>query len=550
MAQKKKHWLLVLLLIPILLSIWFLIRPHGAQPHQVLESKKAMPRGRPGPKWRDHIPGQERSPDYVPLAQVLVPVEEQGQGYWLAGKVTDEKGSPLPGATVSLLPAETADPPSFIAMSSIAADWKWPAPLASATSDAAGHYEISSDTPIQNRVIVRSDGFATVEDHLVQGPGTVIRNYRMWPAQACIEGSILDGASKGVPRAFVYARMRNLIPYSWNGSTLLGSFQYTDASGKFTLRDLPEGDARLAFALRGFVREQKELNLKAGPCAHIDFRLQAADTISFLLKNWRAYPIPNPRVETEFAAWTDEHGMVSIAAPQGNGPFQCIIGAPDYQTKEVRIDPSAPPTSIFLDYADYLRGKVLDEANRPISGVRVTADGTPLSSDYAPISSVGPEGGIGTRVRSNGSTETDSDGTFSLRLPFPPARSVTASKPGYKTERRQFEEGKYQPTWVEIHLSSAQAGIFGKVIDESGNPVQRFRIGIGARGWSSGSQNFDTEDGRFLVSDLPEGTYTIRVTSPLILDREFRIDDLKLRNGFFYGPMLVSLKTPRPIPKK
>jgi len=268
--------------------------------------------------------------------------------------------------------------------------------------------------------------------------------------------------------------------------------------------------------------------------------------ISFLVKNRRSFPIPNPRVETDFAFWTDEHGTVSIAAPQGHAPFQCNIGAPDYQTKEIRIDPNTPPTTVFLDYAHRLRGKVLDEAGRPLSGVLVAADGTPLPSDYG--TALGER--IGKRVRSHGRTQTDSDGMFSLPLPFPPAIAVIARKPGYKTEFKQFEEGKLQ-TWVEIHMSPAEAGIFGRVTDESGNPVQRFRIVIYGTGYLPGhAQNFDTEDGGFLIPDLPDGTYSIRASSPLIPDREFRIDRLTLRNRFFYGPIVVPLTITKAIIKK
>jgi len=551
MEQKKKRWLFVLLLVPILLSIWFLIQRHGVQRSQPQESRKVAPRGRPGSKWRNRLSGQNGRPDYVPLAQMLLPEAEQGQGHWLTGKVADEKGSPLPGATVSLLSGETGDRLSNIAMNSTPADWKWPTPLASAIADATGHYEINSDTPIQNRVIVQKEGFAAIDDPLVQGPETVVRNYRMWPAPSCIEGNIFDNASRPLSGAFVSAGPQSLARYFWNGSTILGNFQFTDGSGKFNLSSLPEGDSRIAASFRGFVHEQKEINLKAGPCAHVDFRLQAADMISFLVKNWRAYPIPNPRVETEFAVWTDEHGMVRIAAPVDSDPFQCVISAQGYQTKEVKIDPKAPPTSVFLDAADFLRGQVLDEANKPISGARVSALGTSVSSDYK-VTGDGAAASVGLRMRSNGSTDTDSDGMFSLRVPFPPARSVTASKPGYKTELKQFEEGKFQPTFVEIRLHRAQSGIFGRVVDEAGNPVLRFVVLVyGYPDYMPGStQSFDTEDGRFLVTDLPEGTYTIRVTSPMIADREYRSRELKLRNGYFYGAMLVSLTTPKPISKK
>jgi len=275
MTRNNKRWLLILLLIAILVPIWLLIRRNDNIPQQMVDSKKAAPleskdvlqRNRAGPKWRDHLPGETGGPEYVPLKQMLVPAAEQGRGYWLAGKVTDEKGNPLQGAKVSLLPQEVRNRlvnPEFlswrstalpvdnihsklgrIAMNSTAEKWEGPVPVASATSEADGRYQIESKTPIQNWVIVEKEGYATIEDILVRGLGTIVRNYRMSPAPACIDGRVFDSSSRPVPGAFVYAGPGEYGRYDWNGSRLMGNFQFTDVSGRFRLSQLPVDDAIL-----------------------------------------------------------------------------------------------------------------------------------------------------------------------------------------------------------------------------------------------------------------------------------------------------------------
>jgi len=83
--------------------------------------------------------------------------------------------------------------------------------------------------------------------------------------------------------------------------------------------------------------------------------------------------------------------------------------------------------------------------------------------------------------------------------------------------------------------------VFGRVVDEEGNPVQRFHVEILDGSHDVTSQYIDNEDGRFVLPDLVEGKYSIRVNSPLIRTRGITVDDLNLRDGYFYGPLSITL---------
>jgi hypothetical protein len=96
-----------------------------------------------------------------------------------------------------------------------------------------------------------------------------------------------------------------------------------------------------------------------------------------------------------------------------------------------------------------------------LAGKITTAEGTQLPSD-------------GNGLRSNGSTETDPDGRFSLALSFPLPTSITASKDGYTQERVDLSGNS--SSYIEIRLARADTGIFGTVVDENGRPARRFMI--------------------------------------------------------------------------
>ncbi len=563
MTRKNKRWLSILLLIAILISIVLLMKRNVNSLQQAVNSRKAAPqspesrqRNRPGPKWRDHLLRETNGPEYLPRLQMLVPEAEQGRGYWLAGKVTDEKGNPLQGAKVSLLPQEVRNRlvnPEFlswrstalpvdnihsklgrIAMNSTAEKWEGPVPVASATSDADGRYQIESKTPIQNWVIVEKEGYATIEDILVRGLGTIVRNYRMSSAPACIDGRVFDSSSRPVPGAFVYAGPGEYGRYDWNGSRLMGNFQFTDVSGRFRLSQLPVDDAILLANHRDAVPGQATISLKAGPCTQVDFHLEAAARVSFSVKNRHADPIPNPSVDTDYAFWTDEHGTVEIAGPTDGTAIECTISAQGYKAKTLTIRQQAPPESVLLDDADILKGQVMDEANRPIEGAIVAAVASPVI--------IRGHGGSMMKWRFNLGADTDQNGMFSLSLSFPP-QSVTADKAGYIGQTMPFEDGNF----VVFHLrasrgnANANAGVFGRVVDEEGNPVQRFHVEILDGSHAVTSQYIDNEDGRFVLPDLVEGKYSIRVNSPLIPTRGVTMDDLNLRDGYFYGPVSMIL---------
>jgi hypothetical protein len=191
-----------------------------------------------------------------------------------------------------------------------------------------------------------------------------------------------------------------------------------------------------------------------------------------------------------------------------------------------------PPSEIVLDAAELITGRVLSESGEAVEAANVS-------------------------IRNGGNAETDRDGRFTIPATNPPEYQFTIKKIGYAEEHLTMNQ--VTPFFVEIRLERADSGVFGKVLDSAGNPVRTFRITFtdasNPAGWFM--RRFDTEDGRFWVTDVPPGIYrasfaldertvetrqgstVIRVSS--LLGRA-TIENLEIRKGQYTGDVVVVMK--------
>lgn len=566
MTRTNRRRLIALLLVPILLLLWYGVfrdprAPVGRFPAAVSEGQSRLRSER-----RIVYPAQQLEPGYVLFTEMEAYVPDAGSAYGIGGKIaTDqdiplgrtaseyvlsgriltEEDIPLEGATVSLMPGEM--PSSLLAGGPAAGSLK--AAVLTVSSNAQGEYRISSNQPIRNLVVIRKEGCATIEDvQRVTAPGTVVRNYWMWRAPACVEGRVLDEAGDPIRDASVSAGLFIQSGYAWENSTLRPVEATTDNSGRYSIYNLPDselnvprisyppiqerqaqGNGRVTVRKRGFAGQTRALRFVPGPCARADFRLQAARIVTLAVKDRHGRGIPQARIETATAGnfWTDEHGAATLDLPNHALTLRCAVIASGFAAKIVVIDTKAPFAEVALDDAPWLTGRVLDESGMPLFGAQVYAGGTQLPGD---------SGG-----RNNGSTETDPDGRFFLALPFPPATWLTASKSGYVQER--IDLSGTSPSYVEIRLARADTGIFGIVVDESGKPARRFMIT--AYSMEDGylvTQSFESDDGRFIMMGLKDYTLDLKAEVRAAPYQQARIEGLKLRRGTYYGPLLFYLR--------
>ena len=187
---------------------------------------------------------------------------------------------------------------------------------------------------------------------------------------------------------------------------------------------------------------------------------------------------------------------------------QCLvtIRAKGFAPQEIELDgaerPGASALRIALEPGHRIRGRVIDEAGRPISGCRVY-----FAEGENGFNSIG--GRLTTDVA--GRFESDS---LPARCPF------LFSAKGYssKAEQKLTLDGEAE---VIVTLE-AIAAIRGRVVDaESGKPVESFNVRLAfptrsepddlpVRGISTTRMNpgedFQPADGRFVLNDLDNGS--------------------------------------------
>jgi len=271
--------------------------------------------------------------------------------YILTGKITSEKDQPLPGAIVSLY--RSSPGLAFTLPQDGTAS-----PLAVAACDLKGDYAIRAGSWPPNPIVsVTKEGYARVEVPLTLNfdeHATMTKDFKLKPATACVEGTVLDRDGTPVSGATILA-----LPLSQTAETA--------NNGHYTLNGLPPGSTLVAASENNFFRETNAITLPAGRCGHVDFQLTRAATFSVILKDPRGNIIPGPKISfggsiyrIEWQQSTD--GMsVECKMEPGEDVVQCLVGANGYKNKSLAFDPKSPPSEITMEPAD---GARLNESNR------------------------------------------------------------------------------------------------------------------------------------------------------------------------------------------
>jgi hypothetical protein len=522
MARDKKHWLWILLVILIVCAVWYFTFHRSGKP--VEQATLPLDTGESG--TAKNAP----PPTYQPISESLVGGFSTGAEYLVTGKVTSELMEPLSGATVSVYGAAPRwSPPTF----------EQPAPLATQTCDDAGHYEIRVNALQNLWVRVRKDGYAQMDAFVpVRDPKTAVRDYRLPQAQSSVMGLVVDKKDVPIAGAIVAA---NIPPFALLGDSpvLSPSGALTDASGKYTLEGLPEGDVDLVVFARGYVMGEDQNSLKAGQASVVNFTLSQGPSISFLVKNGQGEVLPYATATAPgYAkiAGGDSRGGVEFSVPVGTNPFECTVLADGYQANVVQLDPKAPPSVVVLEHKPELKGRVASESGGAVADALVSVFGTG-----------------GAQGKFDGSAQTDQAGRFSLSLSYPPMREIRVSRPGYFDQRLAFGSAKPAPPEVNIVLKRVEAGIYGRVIDYKGIPVKRFVVHVrGTSGATAGQEyqrSFVSDRGAFVMTDVTPGTYTLVIESVPKATTDnvdlFRMEGMEIRKGFLFGEILAQFPKPQ-----
>jgi hypothetical protein len=522
MARNKRLWLWILPVILIIFLVWyFAVRTSHGPAEQA-----ALPADTGEPGTATNAP----PPTYQPISESSLGGFSTGAEYVATGKVATELLEPLSGAMVFVYgTAPLWSPPTF----------EQPAPLDTQTCDDTGHYEIRLNTPKNLWMRVRKDGYTQIDAFVpVRDPKTAVRDYQLRPAQSTVMGLVVDKKDVPIAGAVVIA---NIPPFALLGDSPVLSpvGALTDASGKYTLEGLPEGDVDIVAFARGYVLGENQSPLKAGQASVVNFNLSPGSPISFAVKNGRGEVLPYATATAPgYAkiAGGDRGGVVEFSVPAGTNPFECTVIADGYQANTIQVDPNAPPSVVVLEHKPELKGRIAAESGAAIADALVSVFGAG-----------------GAQGKFDGSAQTDKAGRFSLSLSYPPVREIRVSRPGYFDQRLAFDSARPAASEVNILLKRVEAGIYGRVIDYKGIPVKRFVVHVrsasGATAGQDYQRSFVSDRGAFMITDVAPGTYTLVIQSVPSATTDnvdlFSMEGVEIRKAFLFGEILAQFPKPK-----
>ncbi len=429
-----------------------------------------------------------------------------GQAARITGEVLDERGRPIDGADVRVVPVDPA--------SLRGAPYADGAPLAKARSDRNGDFELE-EIPAGRwlRVIAARDGHATV-GRLVPSAGAHV--VLVLPPAGALVLTVVDTDDDAVAEARVQVA---------TGETRLEA--RTDAQGVARFEALPPGSAiaRVLMEARGSAR--------AGP-----YRVRAGETAEHTVVVARGValegtvvdataetPVANARIRVAtpgraVEAVTDIQGRFAPVAAGGAGERVVVaVEAEGYAPilEHVMLPAEGTQTVVLrLQPAEPWRGRVLDARGAPVPGatVRYSADGIAL-----------PMRG--------GSTTSDEQGRFALPPPPPPApgrRVVLVARAGGALGALALRPDQLPPRPLDLRLATGTL-VSGRVVDALGERRAGLTVRI-APAWNEvertpeptdafsrlhafnavGNQGLAAAtdaDGRWRIAGVPEGPYRL-----------------------------------------
>ena len=389
------------------------------------------------------------------------------RGVRLRGVVIDEKGQPRIGRV-------RAGPPPLL------------------DTDAQGHFESELLEPTDDLrpfAVVEgchSERSATIE--FDNADVTVMLKVR---CEVTAQGSVLDADGTPVANAEVSLQ-----------TTGMSESDSTDAAGHFAFH-MPAGNYRLVVSHPRYRNAEQPLTL---PAKDLTIVLDSGGSISGKVVDGAGKPIASAEVmavpgvlddllrELEGGstkATTDADGAFEVTGLLAGRWVLAASGAslPSTPSEPVILQPGEHREGVVItvDAKVDLSGVVVDEKRHPIPGARIKWDPADEKEAFRAVLLDAVQGRMDQALRFfPSSSYTDADGKFEVRgLPIANVK-LDISATGFEDVDQKASRGDR----VEVTLKRIGGRITGRVVDEAGRPVRRFRVD---------SSDFTSDDGRFEV---------------------------------------------------
>lgn len=446
------------------------------------------------------------------------------KGVTIGGRVVDDEGRPVEGASVLATVSYQADIaeryrdksfPAYDVMGRLA--WHRSRP----TTDADGRWTTDNappDADISYSLEVRHPDFIQPSGESTSVAAGPLRERsavtRLSPALA-VEGRVVDPDGRPVEGATVFS----------DGYPHYGPKVRTDADGGFRLSPLGEAPIPLLVTAEGFA-PWKEITepTPATKTAATEVVLGSGRPLSVVVTDGSGTPVPQPYVQ--FTRWKGAEGLHSrepfaaagvpgrggengvftwLDAPTGD--VEMMVSAKGYAHVMVRATLPAGVVPVTLSKPLILSGRVVDDATgEPVSVVRVT----PFVAFER-----------GMQSASEFDSETLSDGTFRIERRQSDVRhGLMFEATGYRsTQVGPYAMGADVPA-LTVRLSPAET-LRGRVFRPDGEPAAGAKLEVGvpmrpatlaSGGGGLGPRPvYADEEGRFELPS-PEGLAALVVT--------------------------------------
>jgi protocatechuate 3,4-dioxygenase beta subunit len=438
-------------------------------------------------------------PSEGPLSVLLEPAVS------LAGRVEDGAGRPVADAVIEALPA------NFQRM-----DWE------RGRTRADGTFLLSRLGAGQAyRLEVKAEGFLPARLDATPGAAGEKRPPLriVLDRGAAVTGRLIDSAGQPVTGAALsLMALPEGMTETWSTDHPLSAM--SDAAGRFRLGPAEPGRFQLdlihpdfALATRPTIAVAGSRDVDAG-----DLRLAPAVAIEGRVTDGRGAPLPGTRVSISSLtterrrepAVSDADGRFRLGGLAPGGRFDLTVFHPGHLPHEAPgVEAPLPePLRITLRPARSLAGRVVDDAGKPIPGVRIS-----LVETRELRMAGGAQGGSSSRSAG----ETDAEGRFLATHLTPGTVHLSFVASGFrgKVLRGLSIPEEEDPAPVEVVLETG-AVLSGRVVDSRGRPAAGLRVLVHPlepnEGMALSGAEADTEaDGGFRIAGLAPGQLRVEV---------------------------------------
>jgi hypothetical protein len=323
---------------------------------------------------------------------------------------------------------------------------------------------------------------------------------------------VVDAAGRGVPDVLVRAG-----DLAWPQAV-------SDSEGKVSIRVRAGEPAPILLVTRDG-RQERSI-LPASPASEREDRFVVGDPRTVagrVLDSSTGKPLPGAFIGVEDdpgrLVRSDSAGEYRLAAP-GARRFSLTVNAQGFLSQRMWVTPAqirkARVSTMTLDRASRLRGRILGPAGRPLPGVAVTA----IPESALSVRTFAAQDPVADR------TETDATGSFELRrLGSGVAYEIRAERPGSFPAAAMAVAPHLEETGAPVQLQLLPArALRGSVQDPSKRPLEgvAFRLrpsrrpgfAVPAAEEEAAPRGTSDPKGSFLLADVPAAEIDLEAVKP------------------------------------